>query len=368
MIQPKKVFYTNNLNLIRLFAAMQVAHFHLVSIFGIEITHFHQLIVKFLGFFPGVPVFFFISGFLISKSWEESESIRSYSIRRLARIEPALLVSVVFAIALTYFSGYFAFINYYPTASELLTLFLSKTTILQFYNQDFLRSYGDGVLNGSLWTITVEIQFYFLVPIIYWGLKLKEKSINWLIALFIVFMLINTGFDLLHNTYPEHIGTKLLSVSFLPWFFMFIAGIIFQRKFDFFISLLRGRFTIVATVYIAACLLGLHLNADFGNSLNPIMFVLLCCVIFSAAYTKPNISSNLIGNIDISYAVYLYHMPIINYCLFKKFAPDYLSGALMFFIIIAISTISWLCIERHFLVWAKNITKPKPYTQKEVHK
>jgi peptidoglycan/LPS O-acetylase OafA/YrhL len=41
---------------------------------------------------------------------------------------------------------------------------LAQLSIVQFYNPDFLRGYGVGVLNGSLWTISVELQFYVMLP------------------------------------------------------------------------------------------------------------------------------------------------------------------------------------------------------------
>jgi peptidoglycan/LPS O-acetylase OafA/YrhL len=281
-------FFENNFNLIRLFAAAQVAHYHLISIYQLEVFHAHQQLVKFLGFFPGVPIFFFISGFLISKSWENSYSWKDYAIKRAGRIEPALIASVILAIVLTWSAGYFSQLNS-PSASDLLTLFLAKISILQFYNPEYLRSYGDGVMNGSLWTITVEIQFYILIPVVYL-LLLKRYSASKLIILIIAFTAINLVFDYLRPLHSHELIYKLSNVSFLPWFFMFLTGVLFQKHFDFFYGLLRGKFLIILVMYITLCYLLKPLNIDYGNSLNPVIFIALCCLTFSAAYSAKTLA------------------------------------------------------------------------------
>lgn len=351
----EKNFFTNNFNLIRLFAAVQVTHYHLVSIYQWDISETHQQIVKFLGFFPGVPIFFFISGFLISKSWENSSSWKDYSIKRIGRIEPALLVSVVFALGLTWISGYFSQVS---SASfiDFLTVFLAKITILQFYNPDFLRAYGDGVLNGSLWTITVEIQFYILIPIIYL-LFFRRYSAYKLLSLLLVFTLINLFSDYLHSSYSETIIYKLFNVSFMPWFFMFLAGVFFQKHFDFFYKWLHGRVLLLLLLYIAVCYAAKPLGTDFGNSLNPFIFLILCCLTFSAAYSATSLATRVLGDTDISYGTYLYHMPIINFCLYSGYTKDYFTALIISIAIILISLASWFVVEKPSLNVAKKISK-----------
>ena len=54
----------NNFDLIRLFAATQVAISHISSHLEIAIPG-----LSFLSYFPGVPIFFFISGYLIYQSF-----------------------------------------------------------------------------------------------------------------------------------------------------------------------------------------------------------------------------------------------------------------------------------------------------------
>lgn len=102
------------------------------------------------GYFPGVPIFFAISGFLISASWERSNSLRKYFKNRFLRIYPALWFCFflsVFVTSLTYEFKIFTF--------DFFKWTLAQLTIGQFYNPDFFRDYGVGVVNGSLWTIPV---------------------------------------------------------------------------------------------------------------------------------------------------------------------------------------------------------------------
>jgi len=51
---------------------------------------------------------------------------------------------------------------------------LAQLSVAQFYNPGFMRSYGTGILNASTWTISIELQFYILVPLIYAALRLQR--------------------------------------------------------------------------------------------------------------------------------------------------------------------------------------------------
>ena len=148
----------NNFDLIRLFAAAQVVIVHGVDHLGVRgVDRFIDLI----SYFPGVPIFFTISGFLISKSWERSPDYKSYFRNRLLRIYPALWVCLFFTITIFITSGVrFDF-------GEFAAWLAAQLTFFQFYNPEFLRTFGVGVMNGSLWTIPVELQFYFLLPFLY---------------------------------------------------------------------------------------------------------------------------------------------------------------------------------------------------------
>lgn len=92
----------NNFNLIRLFAALQVAIVHSVSYLNIDIQY-----LKFLELFPGVPIFFFISGFLIIKSFKKKNNkLKNFFYSRILRIYPGLYFCFILTIASVLLSQY----------------------------------------------------------------------------------------------------------------------------------------------------------------------------------------------------------------------------------------------------------------------
>lgn len=88
----------NNFDLLRLLAALQVAVVHSIGILK-PTGYFASLLGVCLDRFPGVPIFFVISGVLISKSYERSDSLRDYLRNRCLRIFPGLWVCLVVSVA-----------------------------------------------------------------------------------------------------------------------------------------------------------------------------------------------------------------------------------------------------------------------------
>jgi peptidoglycan/LPS O-acetylase OafA/YrhL len=347
----------NNFDLIRLFAAAQVAHFHIFYTMGISVTDLHLKVIGFLGFFPGVPIFFFISGFLISKSWERHPNLKDYAINRLLRIYPGLISAVTLSFIFIHASGYVGLGN--PSFADLVSLFLAQSTILQFYNPDFMRGYGDGIMNGSLWTITVELQFYVLTPLCYTVFKrLKKSDYNRsIIFVIFVFLAINVIYGHLHGQYSQNIIFKLFRVSFLPWFYMFLLGVFFQRNFNFFYHLLKRKGILCFLAYVCVAVILRHFGAGFDNHLNPPLFFLMGCLIFSTAYSCTSLSNKILRGRDISYGIYLYHMPFVNVMIFVSGSKSYIAGLAVGGATIIMSIASWFLVERKALKFKANSMK-----------
>lgn len=337
-------FRENSLDMLRLLAALQVAVLHSFEYMDHTLTQ--NLFFNILRIFPGVPIFFFISGFLISSAYERSKSLHQYAENRGLRLYPALWICLIVNILLVGSTGYLDSVS--AGFDDVLLLFLAKGTFLQFYNPDFMRQFGDGVLNGSLWTICVELQFYVLIPVLYYVLNRFNLFGNkTLLIMIVVFCLFNRLMVDLQEDYSETVLWKLFRVSFIPWFYMFLLGVFFQRNFDFLASIfLKVKLRWYVSIYLIwAYYSSFFLGMAVGNNINPLNFFLIAALVFRFAYWKPHISKNLIRGNDYSYGIYIWHMVIVNQFVYFNLQSS-LNILMAVFISAAIAIVSWHLIEK----------------------
>jgi peptidoglycan/LPS O-acetylase OafA/YrhL len=328
----------NNFDLIRLFAASEVAFKHVL------LEHLpardEQLWV--LSVFPGVPIFFLISGFLIFKSFYHSGSIRKFAINRVLRVYPALIVCFVVSVGLVLLSGYMK-IGMLAT-SEFWIWAAAQLSFVQIYNAPFLRGFGVGSLNGSLWTIGVELQFYVLTPILFY--LTQDRKWMWPL-LFFVF----AGANLLMRYWGEtEFLPRLYSLNSPPWFFMFILGAwIFTRP-DWLERIKQLNLGLLVAGYLAMTAAGWWLGFRVtGNWINPVSYTVLAIIVIKLAYTKPWLSGRLLKQNDISYGIYIYHMPISNLLLFYGLLGSVWYALLAMALAVCFAAASWWLAERPVL-------------------
>ena len=327
----------NNFDLIRLFAAVQVAISHAADWMEAPVPW-----LSFLRYFPGVPIFFFISGYLIYQSYANISSphrLQIFATNRLLRLFPALYICIVFSILLTYFSGYFSTVEI--SLSQWLTWLASQFTFLQFFNPDFMRGYGTGKLNASLWTITVELQFYLLTPIIFFLFKYYKKISIGLFAIFIIFNTANSFLNPRVSTLE-----KLFNVSFAPWIAMFVLGAYLFTNKALQQRLLKTHILIPFGLYVLTYYFALQAEGGTDNSINFISFILLDWLVFKAAFTLPSLSESLLHKNDISYGIYIYHMPIVNFMIYKEMTGSYMYLGIMMIMTTSIALLSWRLVEK----------------------
>ncbi|MFA0476781.1 acyltransferase family protein, partial [Vibrio breoganii] len=300
-------FKNNNFDLIRLFAAMQVVIGHSAHHLGVELALYDY----FLRYFPGVPIFFFVSGYLISSAYKRSPDIKSYAFNRFVRIYPALWVCLLVTLVFVTLNQK---IDFSPVA--LSKWVMAQATVGQFYNPDFLRGYGVGVINGSLWTIPVELQFYILAPLIYLFVerfKINRKLL--IVSVLIGFVVLNQVYGLYFTTVENRgVINKLFGVTFLPFVYYFIFGVIVQTYSERVINWVRGRFIPLLLLHVVlAGVMEVSGFITYGSYLNPILVLTLSMLVISAAYSMPSLSEKLLNRNDISYGVYIYHMLWVNF-------------------------------------------------------
>lgn len=339
---------TNNFDLIRLVAACQVAIEHCARFLCPELLSR----APWLAFLPGVPVFFFISGFLISASWERSPNMRTYATNRVLRIFPALWLVFVFSVACLLVLSPQSLAQAAPT--QLAVWAAAQITMGQAWNPGFLRGYGLGVLNGSLWTIPVELSFYVAIPVIYWLCRKTGSYKAVLAGIAACSFALLWAMTLYSEAHSEPMLLKVIGLTPLPWIGMFACGILAQRNSQVLCSLVRGRFFLFLTVYVCFAVVAFFFPAAFPllrSNLNPmgaVNFAALILLILSAAFSRPRLADRLLRRNDISYGIYIFHMPIVNALVHRGYGgPLGLAAALMG--TLAVAALSWFLIEKRVL-------------------
>ncbi|HET7814036.1 MAG TPA: acyltransferase [Candidatus Baltobacteraceae bacterium] len=111
--------------------------------------------------FAGVDLFFFISGFVIVYPFVKALAAGdvpptwgSFAYRRALKIVPSYVLSIAIAIAV----GYAAFASPGEAAADI-------GTHLLFIHTWFESTAGS--INGVLWTLAVEVQFYAIFPLVW---------------------------------------------------------------------------------------------------------------------------------------------------------------------------------------------------------
>lgn len=101
-----------------------------------------------------------------------------------------------------------------------------------------------------------------------------------------------------------------------------------------------------------------YLNIRTGNAIGPLLYILLAAAVFSLAYTAPELSGKLLMRNDISYGIYIYHMPIINFMVYFGYTGQYGYLVIAIASTILVSVASWKIIERPFLKLKKTSLNP----------
>lgn len=338
----------NNFDIIRLLAAVQVvfvhAYEHKVAPQGQVLL---EGICAFVKLFPGVPIFFVISGFLISMSFESNQrQIKPYFWNRFLRIYPALWVCFAFTVIQI---GVFGFLDRGWVGSlNFWGWIAGQTTMGQFVNPEHLRSFGVGVTNGALWTIPVELQFYLVLPVIFGALAwsaCSTKRGNLLIA---VLMAGSYAGFLLNAAHPkESLVWKLFGVSIIPHLWMFLVGVLIHQNFSSWRRFLEGHAARWSLAFLPLVVLE-QFCADTKWHAGVFLVTRLVMGFWTiaVAFTAGGIAHRLLRGNDISYGVYIYHMLLVNTMLHLGVRESMPAFLLIFPLTMALAFGSWRLVEK----------------------
>ncbi|MCL1943759.1 MAG: acyltransferase [Candidatus Azobacteroides sp.] len=319
----------------------------LLFAFSVFIAHFGVLTsipVKFpISSSMGVAGFFIISGFLITQSYYRSSGLLDYGKKRIRRIVPAyVLIVVVCAIFLSLVST-FSFNEYFGSK----TFFKYVAANLSFLNfiqpalpGVFTANLYPNIINGSLWTIKVELSLYIFIPFL--TLFLKRKPIFILTGLYLVSFVFVYYMESLYDRSGNRIY-PILSRQFLGQIRYFTSGIILLFYFDFYRKSIIYFLLPSAIVFI----LKYYIDSPVVDVFYPFSFAVL---IVSFAYYFKNLACfSKYG--DFSYGMYLFHFPVIQLIVYFGWFKEnpILLFLTCFIIVLSLSILSWHLLEKHFL-------------------
>ena len=138
------------------------------------------------GGFLGVDSFFVLSGYVVSRSWASHQSggSRDFYLRRLRRLQPALVVMLLGSCLLSWPSGLLTSSHLQTGLSSLVGL--SNVSLLSQSFDYFGASAADNPFTHT-WSLGVEEQFYLLFPLVIsrprWLLTLTPAALGLWISL-----------------------------------------------------------------------------------------------------------------------------------------------------------------------------------------
>lgn len=317
-----------------------------IAILSVVFYHFAATLLP--GGFVGVDVFFVISGFLMTKIIATALDKRTFSFftfyaARCKRIIPALLVMCLILSAATYFwlptSEYKKLGNYVGYAA----LFISNLKLNKESGDYFATDSHENWFLHT-WSLSVEWQFYLVLPFIMMALYPLRKRVDMGLCLLIL-AVGSLWFSLTSATVDA--STRFYLMPYRAWE-MLCGGVVWYAAKRFTPPMsLRPLAAIAGYSLILLSLLFIHAEDAWPGLLTVIPVTGTMLVIFSHYSPLVNVIDRNFRWVGLSsYSVYLWHWPIAVFLVYAGHQHD----VLWVFSAIALSFVagwlSWVLVEQ----------------------
>ncbi|MFC0169070.1 acyltransferase family protein [Pseudoduganella danionis] len=336
----------NSFNLVRLIAALLVVLFHAgehnTVAAGPDPLSALMLPVADIGALA-VDVFFVLSGLFITQSWMRDPDLLRFTVRRVARLVPGLLVCLALTtcVAVIWFSpkGMAGLADAAPwryiVNGAMLHWLVYIIPPSELAIPDVL---GGAALNGSLWTVYWEGRMYVMVALIGAAAILPMRS--WMMVMSLLLALAAFQFPTVLAGYIWE--ARLWS--------LFLCGMLLQT--------LAEQVRIGVRPFLVACVL-LALNStrwlDLEHQALTVFGVNLVAVTLALWVGSSRLlGSRWLQRHDYSYAIYIYHWPVM--LMLKAVLPPVGIWAMLaatLAIVLPLSVFSWHCVEAPALAYVR---------------
>lgn len=312
---------------------------------------FHLVLDTLPGGFIGVDIFFVISGFLVGGIILHKKELGDFKfldfyLGRIKRIIPVFLLFLLFVSLI----GGFVYLS-----SDISALRKNIIWAALFNSNNYLATldnyFGASSMENPLlhtWTLSIEMQFYFLLPILLF--LVKRRYVIPLCILIVLLLLI-------YSYYSSSFLNKKNEMYFSLWARIpeFLIGLIFVESQTKLKKIVNDYGNFLASVSI----IGLIICAIFYNeTMNfPGFWVVIPCILTGILLITTNSRINLaltnkffahIG--ELSYSIYLWHWAIMAFFRYYKNEISFNVYEAVFIIILTyiLSYLSFTYIENIF--------------------
>lgn len=308
----------------------------------------HLKISLFSGGFIGVDIFFVISGYLITSIMVKDIADRKFSFgtfykKRVIRLAPAYFTVLLATTIMSFFvllpnelSEYFK--------SLIYSTFMLANIYMAFNVGDYFSNSSDEIFLLHLWSLAVEEQFYLVWPLIIILLfKLfKKKTIPTIMLISTVLALIIS--EIAINIIPVK-AYYLMPVRAFE--LMIGALIVFLPKLE-----LSNKNRVISVYFSLLSILYCSIFYDSYTKFPGLYALIPCLATAAIIYIGKSQDRNIvltnklsifIGK--ISYPMYLWHWPIIVLFTIFNINQSYLIKAIILFICIILSYLTYQYIE-----------------------
>jgi exopolysaccharide production protein ExoZ len=147
--------YLSNIDFLRAVAVISVVGHHIFAVTGFRVPYLDNV-----GGYIGVQLFFILSGYLISES-ASKHALKEYALHRFFRIFPAYWVAMM-VVGLLVGGISVAEVMKHPFSFALAAMNLQQLHAVSLLQMDVLH---------VTWTLTVEVLWYVLAPLVLIGFR-----------------------------------------------------------------------------------------------------------------------------------------------------------------------------------------------------
>jgi peptidoglycan/LPS O-acetylase OafA/YrhL len=303
--------------------------------------------------------FFVLSGFLVTQSYWRTSSVKKYFIKRCKRILPAyyfVTLSCAFGLCLL---STLSFRDYFtsPVFFKYVAANLCFLSVFQHQLPGVFTGIGalnGGAVNGSVWTITIEVCFYLSVPILAFvlGRCKTKRAVNILLAVLYAAGLL---FYFAVVEAAQATGLFMLNVIAVhpPWIISaFFVGIFFSINHEFVRKYLK--FAVIPALAIMILFRYILKTPAFEYFLPIVLGIIIFFISFEMPFLR-FLNGTTEGGAahanDYSYGVYLFHFPVMHIYWYLGVYDTNPALALISVaaVVFSLSYISWHFLEKRFL-------------------